>query len=432
MPYKISGTKSETARIMVLKESDWSIESNTVIPDSGAYEVDGLEAGDKLAFSRTEDGEILGFGSVTPIESGEVVVPKELWSWGRNNYGQLGLGDTTTRSSPEQVGILTDWEDVSAGGDWGDTTVGVKTDGTLWTIGENFYGQLGLGYVTPNRHSSPVQVGALTDWSDAGGVGGSHVAVVKTDGTLWTWGQNQYGELGLGDIDKRSLPVQVGTDEDWSEAAGGDGYILAVKTDGTLWSWGRGYTGRLGLGDQTKHSSPVQVGSDMDWSRVSTGRSSSAAIKTNGKLYTWGENDDGQLGQGTTVSGNFSPEQVGTDEDWSEVEMSNHMTAIKTDGTLWTCGRNATGELGLGDTDRRSSPVQVGTDEDWSSAAAGYAHVVALKTGGTLWAWGDGGYGQLGQGGDLTDHSSPVQVGSDMDWSRVDCGRHATVALKIA
>jgi alpha-tubulin suppressor-like RCC1 family protein len=432
MPYKISGTKSETARIMILKESDWSIESNTVISGSGVYEVDGLETGTKTTLARTEDGEFIGFGSVTPIESGEAVVPKELWTWGRNSQGQLGDGTTVDKSSPEQVGILTDWEDVNAGADYGDTTVGVKTDGTLWACGENSFGQLGLGHISPNKYSSPVQVGALEDWSDAGGVGAQITAVIKTDGTLWTWGNNYKGPLGLGDQAPRSSPVQVGTDKDWSEVSGGNVYILALKTNGKLYSWGDNFYGTLGLGDQVNRSSPVQVGTDVNWSRVSAGRSSSAAIKTNGKLYSWGDNFNGQLGYGATTSGHWAPEQVGTDEDWSEVEMSGtHMTAIKTDGTLWTCGVNYIGQLGLGNTANRSAPVQVGIDVDWSSAAAGYGHTAALKTGGTLWAWGDGGHGQLGDGTNA-DKSSPVQVGTDEDWSTVDCGRNFTVALKIA
>jgi len=430
MAYKISGTKSETARIMILKESDWSIESNTVISGSGAYEVDGLETGVKTAFSRAEDGEILGFGSVTPIESGEAVVPKELWSWGRNTSGQLGNGNIVNLSLPEQVGSDTDWSDVSSGMYH---SVTVKTDGTLWAWGGNGNGELGLGDTTPR--SSPVQVGTDEDWSVVGD-SKNHVLAIKTNGKLYAWGLNNWGQLGLGDSgNKYSSPVQVGTDEDWSDVAPAGLHTIASKTNGKLYSWGAGNSGELGQGPTISgvQPNPGQIGSDTDWSYISAGDGNSTAIKTDGTLWTWGENFNGQLGLGDSGGGTerFSPTKVGTDEDWSEVEISDFCGAVKTGGTLWTWGKNAQGQLGQGDFNvHRSSPTQVGIDEDWSVVDVSQNwHMAAIKTGGTLWAWGNNDYGQLGQG-NTTDYSSPVQVGTDEDWSGVDCGFYHILGLK--
>jgi alpha-tubulin suppressor-like RCC1 family protein len=196
-----------------------------------------------------------------------------LWSWGRNSGGQLGVGDTSIRLNPTQIGSLTNWRQASSRY----STLAVKTDGTLWAWGENTYGELGLGDAI-NR-SSPVQVGALTNWSHVEVVGVGARAV-KTDGTLWTWGRNTEGQLGLNDIINRSSPVQVGALSDWLKISGFGNYAtLAIKTNGTLWAWGRNYSGVLGIGNAINRSSPVQVGALTNWVSIGTGDTNSFALK---------------------------------------------------------------------------------------------------------------------------------------------------------
>jgi len=355
----------------------------------------------------------------------------KLWGWGDNGWGQLGQGDTTNRSSPIQTGVLEDW--VWDGGVVsGDThTLAVKIDGTLWTCGRNNNGQLGHGDII--HRSAPTQVGLLDDWSKAAG-GFYHALAVKTDGTLWSWGDNFVGELGLGDQTKRSSPTQVGLDENWSKAACGNSYHShAIKTDGTLWVWGANNFGQLGQGHTSHRSSPVQVGDLADWSSVDAGAGSIAAIKTDGTLWTWGYNNYGQLGLGHTSPDRYSsPVQVGGLSNWSQVSCGHysHVLATKTDGTLWGWGYNNWGQLGLGHiTTPINSPVQVGLLDDWSSVSAGYYHTAATRTGGTLWTWGIGNYGQLGHG-DTANYSSPVQVGVLTTWNGVDCGANYTLGLE--
>ena len=123
----------------------------------------------------------------------------ELWAWGHNEFGQLGLGDTTDRSSPVQVGSLNTWDTVAAAGRY---AVAIKTDGTLWAWGRNDIGQLGLGDTI--YRSSPVQVGSLNNWSKVS-CRYSHSVAIKTDGTLWAWGRNSAGQLGLGDTSKPGI-----------------------------------------------------------------------------------------------------------------------------------------------------------------------------------------------------------------------------------
>ena len=340
------------------------------------------------------------------------VPPQYLWVWGRNNNGQLGLGNTTNYSSPKQVGSLTNWSSVSSLSN--NSTVAIKSNGTLWSWGRNATGHLGLGNVTD--YSSPKQVGALTNWLSVSG-GLNSALAVKTDGTLWAWGSNGSGQLGVGDITNRSSPAQVGALTGWSSVSIGYLHTAAIKTDGTLWMWGINSYGRLGLGNTTDYSSPKQVGSLTTWLRAVASNYHTAAIKNDGTLWAWGKNSSGQLGQGNTTNYS-SPKQVGTLTAWSSVVVGyNHNIALKTDGTLWGWGVGYNGQLGLGNTTDYSSPKQVGALTNWLSIVAGYINSAAIKTDGTWWTWGNNEYGQLGQG-NTTNRSSPVQIGTSTNWLR--------------
>ena len=162
-----------------------------------------------------------------------------------------------------------------------------------------------------------MQVGALTTWASIS-IRGASLAV-NNDGTLWSWGKNNFGQLGLGNTVYRSSPVQVGTLTTWSTTATGNGHVLAIKTNGTLWAWGKDGYGHLGLGTYyLNKSAPVQVGTLAIWSAVSAGFNGSSAVKTDGTLWVWGNNSNGQLGLGDVIF-RSSPEQAGTPSAWSEI-----------------------------------------------------------------------------------------------------------------
>jgi len=148
-------------------------------------------------------------------------------------------------------------------------TIAIKTDGTFWSWGRNLEGQLGLNNRT--NYSSPKQVGALTNWSKLATNGNGFMsAVIKTDGTLWMWGDSINGALGLGNLTYYSSPKQVGSLTSWLQVSCGAYVTLAIQTNGTLWSWGGSITGSSGLGTITYYSSPKQVGSLTSWSSIST------------------------------------------------------------------------------------------------------------------------------------------------------------------
>jgi len=192
-----------------------------------------------------------------------------LYSWGVNGQGQLGQGNTTSFSSPKQVGTLSNWSKVSGNGAIGGhgLSFAVKTDGTLWAWGSNNYGQLGLG--TTTYYSSPKQIGALTSWLTV--ACGEYFAVaVRQNNTLWSWGYNNFGQLGSGTITNRSSPAQVGSLTNWLYVLGSYNTSLSIKTDGTLWGWGANAYGCIGLGNINVYSSPKQVGSLTNWSKFPT------------------------------------------------------------------------------------------------------------------------------------------------------------------
>jgi len=353
------------------------------------------------------------------------VIPKEAWMWGYNNHGELGDSSIVAKSSPIQVGALTDWLQVS-GGNY--HTLAVKTDGTAWSWGENgAEGKLGLGNAT--SYSSPKQIGALTNWSQIS-AGWYASWAVKSDSTLWAWGNGGDGALGQGaDTAHKNSPVQVGALTDWSSVAGGYNGFMAVKTDGTLWGCGNNSYGHLGFGNTTDISSPAQVGALTDWSEVSGFYTAMGAIKTDGTLWMWGRNNDGQLGDGSTTD-RSSPVQIGSLTTWTKISSGrSHVLAIKTDGTLWAWGNGGSGRLGQGNTTDYSSPVQVGALTTWLKASANYNFSGSIKTDGTLWMWGEGGLGRTGHG-NTTDLSSPVQVGALTTWVKLDLGSQFTAALK--
>ena len=350
-----------------------------------------------------------------------------LWLWGSNDYGQLGTNDRVYKSSPTQVGTATTWNDVSGGNYYGTSVhaMATKTDGTLWTWGRNSYGQLGVGDVT-NR-SSPVQVGSLTNWSKVSG-GGLHSIAIKTDGTLWSWGVTNDGRLGDGNAgggSYKSSPVQVGGVTTWSTVSSSEKHNAALRTDGTLWVWGANGSGQLGQGNTNTYANPTQISGT--WTAAVVGAIWTAAVSSNGTLWAWGNNSFGQLGNNNTTNlSNIN--QIGSGTTWSKVAACQYAAlAIKTDGTLWAWGRNNSGQLGLNDTAYKSSPTQVGSGTTWSQVFGGLEHVLAIKTDGTLWAWGANN-GQLGlnRGGLV---SSPVQVGTGTNWSKVFPFGNSSIAV---
>ena len=201
-----------------------------------------------------------------------------LYTWGENTWGQIGNGTSINHVNPNQIGALNDWAQIASHS--GAThAIARKTNGTLWAWGAGTSGRLGDGSTVTK--SSPVQIGALSDWAQVA-AGSFHSLAVKTNGTLWAWGAGGSGRLGDGTTVSKSSPVQIGALSDWAQVAAGNIHSLAVKTNGTLWAWGGGGSGQLGDGSAVSKSSPVQIGALSDWEELSlyiANANSSGALK---------------------------------------------------------------------------------------------------------------------------------------------------------
>ncbi len=312
-----------------------------------------------------------------------------LWTWGENDNGQLGDNSTTSRLSPTAIApVVTDWKVVVANGNH---TLGIRLNGELWGWGYNGWGALGDG--STNNQQQPVRIGIETDWDTLVAGQGSSFAI-KTNGTLWAWGYNGYNAVGIPGSLYYSTPTQVNSDNNWNTVSAGNYSGIALKTDGSMWQWGNGeYQG-------APSAVPVQVGTDTDWMMAVHGSEHQLAIKNDGTLWSWGNNLYGQLGNGTNGWSPITPpQQVGTDNDWLMVSAGGQSSfAIKTDGSLWAWGGNNYGQYGNGTNISSNTPVQVGTATDWINVRAGASHVLALKSDGSLWAAGMNDRGQLGIG----------------------------------
>ena len=272
--------KSYSSPIQIGSGTDWSIEQRAIT------------AGNRTAAAIKNDG--------------------TLWAWGDNTYGATGINMSTPSrsgvSSPTQIPGTT-WKSISS---TYDSMAALKTDGTIWAWGSNSYGKLGQGQPTNYKVSSPVRIGNDNNWAQISG-GGNHAAITD-DGRLYTWGFNREGQLGhnqqsdSGTFASKFTPQQVGDGEDWKRVSSHREHVAAVKTNGTLWTWGQNQYGMLGLNDTNKRSSPTQI-PGTNWSDVSSGAYNCWAIKTDGTMWSWGRNGGGATGVGNNIKYS-SPVQI--------------------------------------------------------------------------------------------------------------------------
>ena len=341
----------------------------------------------------------------------------QVWAWGDNGYGELGDGSQKDRTQPVQVANnLSGVVQLAVGCIH---TIALKSDGTVWTWGYNFNGQLGDG--TNTHRYRPVQITSLKGIVQVT-AGNYHSVALKSDGTVWAWGYNGYGQLGDNTTTSTSAPIQVKDTNSTSGflqgvvqvTAGGyhggsgsfESHTLALKSDGTVWGWGANHVGQLGDNTKVERHTPIQASNLSGIVQVAAGTHFSVALKFDGTIWTWGHNDSGQLGDGTNAN-NPLPTQI--KNFYGVVQVAggtNHSLALKSDGTVWAWGRNVEGELGDGTNTDRRTPTQTLSDV-MQVVAVGYS-TLTVKSDGTVWAWGYNSNGQLGDG-TSTNKPNPIQ-----------------------
>lgn len=342
-----------------------------------------------------------------------------LWGWGNNFGGQIGDGGPQEDGRrPARIGSANDWLTVAA---VRDATAAIKTDGSLWTWGEGRRSGAVLGQGDGVRQlDSPTRVGNGSDWRFVAG-GDEQFFAVKADGTLWAWGTNE-GTFGTGTVEDSNVPVRVGSDSDWTAVStGGEEGTLGLKRDGSIWFWdGNPFW---------KTDVPARIGTGNDWMSVAALRSellgdiddsSQVALKADGTLWYLGfENRQ------------YVFARLGNDSDWKELAAGdNHLLALKTDGSLWALGDNDEAQLGDGTLNHQLTFVRVAVPGEVVAVATRFDQNVALTRDGTYYTWGDNSNGQLALGFTGTPQPTPLRVGTDTDWASIAFGQSFAVALK--
>jgi len=312
----------------------------------------------------------------------------------------------------------------------------MKKDGSVWTWGANESGQLGDG--STNVRTTPIQVKGVRDIS-AVACGSAHTLALTKSGTAWSWGNGQ------------TTPKQIAELKEIIAIAAGNGHSLALKKDGRVWSWGASHRGQLGNGTTNDASAPVQVTGLTDVTAIAAGRYHSVALRKDGTVWAWGANNDGRLGDGTTEH-RFTPVQVKGLTDATAIAAGYfHTVAVRKDGHAFAWGGNEseTWQLSDGTTMTSTIPVPVTgqtnlpasgepiipTTEpkkpftDAVKITCGAMHTLAIKRDGSLWAWGANHFwGQLGDG-NAEWRTNPVQPKGLTNLVAIAAGKYHSVAV---
>ena len=334
-----------------------------------------------------------------------------LRSWGDDFYGQLGDNAALTdQPTPVAVATLTGIVAIATGSYH---SLALKSDGTVWSWGNDGFGQLGDDATFVDK-PTPVQVNGLTGII-AIAAGAFHSFALKNDSTVWSWGYDAQGQLG-DDAILANMPTPVPVDAALTGiiaiAAGGN-HSLALKSDGTVWSWGSDANGQLGDDAALINKpTPVQAATLTGITAISGGGQHSLALKNDGMVWSWGFDASGQLGNDAALVNQPTPVQVSALTGITAIAGGgNHSLALKNGGTVWTWGLDLYGQLGDGGTNfNQPTPVAVATVTGIAAIAGGGNHSLALKNDGTVWSWGKDAEGQLGDNAALVQKPTPVQA----------------------
>ena len=398
-----------------------SSDSAWLIKEDGLVATWGSNSNGKLGVGKNQTRPVLFEGThkwkmVTGDTSTSAAIREDgtLWTFGYGNSGTLGTGSTANAQAPVQVGTDTNWASVQVANG---AMFALKTDGSLYTWGNNVYGILGRGSSAANISTPGLVNGGTGIWKEIF-PGTNSVLGIQADGTLWSWGRNNNGQLGLNSTTDQNSPQRVSSAPEWGKiiSVGDTSYVQ--KTNGQLWAWGSNY--RFALGTNRTDSmvtAPEPVGGAISYSHVAINNGSGVAVSaTDGKVYTWGNNTEYKAGDGSTTNVKF-PVSVLENLGWKKVISTTRATfALSNSGDLYSWGDSFQGVAGHGSTRYVTTPTKL--SGSWRDVLVVEDSVHAIATDGTLWGWGANGQGELGVGNNNITRT-PQQASTDTDWNNM-------------
>ncbi len=336
----------------------------------------------------------------------------ELYSWGYNNDGQLGNGTTTNAGSPVKVS-LPSGVSATAAAAGGNSSFAIGSNGKLYAWGDNTYGELGNGTFT--NSSTPVVVSLPAGVSPTSiAAGADHGVALGSDGNVYDWGYNGLGQLGNGTNNESSVPVKVTLPAGETPVSVGAGQYMteALMSDGNVYAWGDGAMGELGNGKVTNQLSPIEVNVSGVTAMAAGGYHT--LVISAGIAYAYGDGADGQLGDGKLTNASTRA-KVDMPAGVTPVALAAglfHSLVLGSNNVLYSFGNNADGELGNNTTTNEDDPVTVDmpSGATANALAASEDSSFAIASNGNLYAWGYDGLDELGNGS-TNDALTPVQVG---------------------
>lgn len=315
-----------------------------------------------------------------------------VWGWGANDVGQLGDATGVSHAAPARLAKITAVQSIAASRTF---TTFLKADGTAWSVGANDVGQLGDGNVVPRVGffrvpvTTPVKV--AVDRLKLVVAGYAFALGLRDDGTVWSWGENTYGQLGDGTNLNHAIPKQIEGLKNIRSLSVSDGTAMAVDANGEVWMWGEGRLGQAGDGTTENHSLPVKVPSLNNVVVVAMTTTTSIALKNDGTVWRWGKD----IGLGIVQVG-------GIDQATSITTGGFTLIISATDGRHWASGSGLDGQFGNGEYSFYGAAVIPVTNlPDMKMIVGGYGFALGLKSDGSVWAWGSNEFAQLGDGQSL-------------------------------
>jgi alpha-tubulin suppressor-like RCC1 family protein len=368
------------------------------------------------------------YGAVCAIRSDDTMWCRNGQSTGTNS-GFMGYGSFNNTTSWVQVSGGHLWKALDVTQNFNDEQAicAIKSDDTIWCWGNDNSGKLGNGAIAGNQNV-PGQIDDASTWKAITG-GQNYFCAIKSDDTGWCWGQGSNGRLGDGSGSNQASPVQIAGGHNWKVLSAGVDHTCGIKTDDTLWCWGSQTNGKVGNGlTSGSQATPVQVQVGNTFKAVSAGSSFTCAIASNNARYCWGNNNDSQLGSLLVPTAFTEPVAIADPATYSAVSVASGtgaseaaVCAIRTSGALYCWGDNASGRLGNGTTTSTATATQVSGGGVWKSVfvmAMSARHTCGIKDDDTLWCWGSNNRGQLGLGTVGGSQTTPQQVGT-ATWARV-------------